>query len=320
MSHDTDARAAGGLGSPPAGASPSNANLTVRAGEELRVVKRRRVGPAVGVVVVVLLSIALIRGFAASPNLDWSVVGDYLFDPAILDGVVRTIVYTVLAMIVAIAIGLALAVMRLSTVRSLRGLSTGYIWFFRGIPTLVLLLLFYNLALAIPELSLGLPFTDIHLVSGKTNDIITPFVAAVGGLALAEAAYMSEIIRGGLLSIDKGQHEAAASLGMTSGYTLRRIVLPQALRIIVPPTGNETIAMLKGTALVSVIAAQELLTRAQFVSSENFRIVEMLFVACFWYLVISSLFSIGQGFLERRLGRGYGARPAPRRRWVGGIR
>ncbi len=292
-------------------------------------ISRRRPGPggrggADGVVALrhpgqwVLAALALlfvavvVRAFAASPNIEWSVVGDYLFSGTVLTGVGVTVGLTVLSMIIASLIGLTLAVMRLSDNRVLRSLSQVYIGFFRGIPVLVLLIFVYNLALVIPELSLGVPFTDITFAETKTNAAITPFIAALIGLAFSEGAYMGEVIRAGILAVDRGQTEAALSLGMKRGYLLRRITIPQAMRVIIPPTANETLAMLKGTALVSVIAGRELLTRAQQVSAENYRVVELLLVATFWYLVLTTIFSVGQHFVEQRYGRGFGPRKESR--------
>ena len=258
--------------------------------------------------IVLLLTAVLIKGFATTPNIEWSVVGHYLFSRDILAGVLLTLVLTVLGMGFASVIGLGLALMRLSPNRVLQALSTGYIWFFRGIPALVLLLLLFNLALVFDKLTIGVPFTDVVFVGASTNELITPFVAAVVGLTLAEAAYMAEIIRAGIMSVDKGQFEAGMSLGMTRSYMLRRITLPQAMRVIIPPVGNEALTLLKTTSLVAVISGQELLARAQLISSDNLRVVELLLVATFWYMVITSVLSFGQVFIERRFGRGFSPR------------
>jgi polar amino acid transport system permease protein len=194
-------------------------------------------------------------------------------------------------------LGVLLAVMRLSPNPLVSGGSGFYIWLFRGTPVLVQLL-FWNFISAL------YPTIDLGLTSFNANTLITPFAAAILGLGLNEGAYMAEIVRAGILSVDEGQTEAAHALGMTRLQTLRRIVLPQAMRVIIPPTGNETISMLKMTSLVSVIAYAELLYSAQLIYAENYKTIPLLIVASIWYLVFTTLLSIGQYFLERRFGRG----------------
>jgi polar amino acid transport system permease protein len=272
------------------------------------VVPLRHPGQWVIAALALLMTVIVVRAFAGSENIDWGIVGEYLFSSTILIGVGVTVGLTILSMVIASLIGLAIAVMRLSDNRVLRTLSTLYLGFFRGVPLLVLLIFVYNLALVVPTLSLGIPFTGITFVDTSTNAAITPFIAAVIGLSFAEGAYMGEVVRAGILAVDPGQTEAGLSLGMRRGYLLRRITIPQAMRVIIPPTGNETLAMLKGTALVSVIAGRELLTRAQQVSAENYRVVELLIVATFWYLVLTAAFTLVQGVIERRYGRGFGRR------------
>ena len=175
---------------------------------------------------------------------------------------------------------------------------------FRGTPQIVQLLFWGFLGALYPKIALGIPFTHIHAVSAETHTVISVFVAALLGLGLNEAAYSSEIVRSGILSVDEGQTEAAYSLGMTPGQTMRRIILPQAMRVIIPPMGNETISMLKLTSLVSVIAGNDLLTNLETAYAQNFRVIPLLIVACIWYLALTSLLSVGQFFLERRYGRG----------------
>jgi polar amino acid transport system permease protein len=193
--------------------------------------------------------------------------------------------------------------MRLSHNRVLSTVSWFYIWLFRGTPVLVQLLVWFNLALFFPRFGFG-------PVSADTNDLIRPFVAALLALALNEAAYMAEVVRGGILAVDPGQNEASQALGMTRGQSMRHIVLPQAMRVIIPPTGNETITMLKTTSLVLVVGAGDLLTRTSAIAAKNFATIEMLFVASFWYLVLTSIASWGQYHLERRFARG-AAGPLP---------
>jgi polar amino acid transport system permease protein len=207
-------------------------------------------------------------------------------------------------MAIGIVLGIILAVMRMSKNPILSGVSAAYIWFFRGTPLLVQLIFWYNLAALLPRLGIGIPFGP-QFVSASVNTLIAPITAAMLGLGLCEGAYMSEIVRAGMLSVGKGQVEAAQSLGMTQGQTLRKIVLPQAMRIIVPPTGNQVIGMLKGTSLVSVLAIAELLYSAQIIYARTYQTIPLLIVASLWYLVMTTVLSVGQHFLERKFGRGY---------------
>jgi polar amino acid transport system permease protein len=249
-----------------------------------------------------LLLIVALAGFvatiASSRNVQWSAIGTYIFDPTILAGVRLTLVFTVLSMLLGIIGGIVLAVMRLSGNPVLANFCRFYIWFFRGTPLLVQIIFWFNIQLFIPRLPLG-PFAV------ETNTLISPFTAALLALSLNEAAYMAEIVRSGLLSVGKGQAEAAGALGLSRGQTMRLVVLPQAMRVIVPPIGNQAISMLKTTSLVSVVAAQDLLTRVENIYAKNFLIIELLMVASIWYLVLTTLASIGQHMLERRLGRGF---------------
>jgi polar amino acid transport system permease protein len=257
---------------------------------------------AISIIVLVLIGL-FIRILATNPNLDWGVVGEYLFNPTVLDGVKNTIVITVLAQLIGIIGGLLLALARLSANPVLRVGASGYIWLFRGIPVLVQLIFWFNLGLVFPSLTLGIPGTGITLVDIPTNSAITPFVAVLLGLGLNEMAYMAEIIRGGLLGVPPGQREAAASLGMTPLQTLRKVTLPQATKLIVPPTSNQLIIMLKISALASVVTYQDLLTSVQLIYSVNLRTLELLTVASIWYVALTTLCTIGQSALERWLGK-----------------
>jgi polar amino acid transport system permease protein len=196
-----------------------------------------------------------------------------------------------------------LAVMRLSDNPLLSGSSWLYIWFFRGTPVLVQLLVWFNLAFLYPKISFGIPFGP-SWVSANANSLITPLTAAILGLGLNEGAYMAEIVRAGILSVEHGQTEAAQALGMSRGLTLRRIILPQAMRVIIPPTGNETISMLKTSSLASVITVTELLYAVQLIYSVNFKTIPLLIVASIWYLILTSLLTVGQFYVERRFARG----------------
>lgn len=223
----------------------------------------------------------------------------------ILKGVRSTIVLSVLAQVIGVVLGVLFAVGRMSRNPTLRGTSGAYIWFFRGTPVLVQLLFWFN---AVPSvfktLTIAIPFTSIELYSTPMVSFITPFMAALLGLGLNEGAYMAEIVRAGVLSVDKGQTEAAAALGMTQRTTLRRVILPQAMRVIIPPTGNEFIAMLKTSSLATTVTYGELLRRSGDIYSTNLKVFEVLIVASIWYLALTSVASVGQYFLEKRFARG----------------
>jgi polar amino acid transport system permease protein len=271
---------------------------------ELKVVPRRRWGRWIAAAVIAIVLASLARSAAANDRFQWDVVGDYLFSSRILDGLVVTLQLTVIAMVLGIILGVVFAVMRQSPNPLIRGTAWTYIWFFRGTPLLVQLLFWSFIAAVYPVITLGIPFTGVVLIEGDANVLITPFLAAVLGLSLNEGAYMAEIVRGGLLAVPHGQVEAAQSIGMTRLGAMRRIVLPQAMRVIIPPTGNETITMLKNTALVSVIAYAELLYAAQLIYAQSFEQIPLLIVVSIWYLVVTSILSVGQHYLERRYSRG----------------
>lgn len=265
-------------------------------------------GQQIAAVVVIALLAALAWTVATSPNLKWSVIAQNLFEPTILSGLWVTISLTLLSMLIGVVLGMVLAVMRLSPNRVVSSVAAGYIWIFRGTPVLVQLLLWFNLALFFPRLGFG----EFSL---NTNDVISAFVAALLGLGLNEGAYMAEIVRGGILSVDHGQSEAASALGMRRRATMIKIVLPQAMRAIIPPIGNDFITMLKMTSLVTVIAAPDLLNRAQAISARNFYIFEFLIVASIWYLLLTTIATMIQIPLEKRFARGVaGAPPSIRKK------
>jgi polar amino acid transport system permease protein len=271
--------------------NPSAASAR-RPAEALRVVPLPRPGLWLGSAVVVALLVALAASLWRSPHIDHTAIAQFQFVPAILRGLRTTIVLAVLAAIVGLALGVLLAVMRLSPSPVLRLFSGGYTWLLRGTPLLVQILFWGNLALLFEHIG---PF--------DTNALISPFVASVIALGLNEAAYMAEIVRAGVLAVDRGQADAALALGMSRRLAMRRIILPQALRVIIPPAGNQFISLLKATSLVSVIAGGDLLTAAENISSANLKTLELMLVATFWYLVLTSLTSIGQYVIERRLAR-----------------
>jgi polar amino acid transport system permease protein len=254
----------------------------------------------IGGAVLLGLVVLFIRLLVTNENLQWSVVWEYLFSREILAGLGRTLMLTFLSMILGLIIGTVIAVMRLSRNPVFQVTSWAWIWFFRGVPPLVQLVFWYNLGLLIPEVSIGIPFGPT-LWSASTNSLITPLSAALLGLSFTESAYAAEMIRAGIQAISHGQTEAAATLGMTQAQTLRRIVLPQAVRIIVPPIGNDTISMLKFTSLVSVLALPDLLYSAQMIYSRTYQTIPLLIVATIWYLVLSTILTLAEHYIEHRL-------------------
>jgi len=248
-----------------------------------------------------------------SPELRLDLVAGYLFEKSIMQGVLMTLKLTAVSMLVGLVLGTVLAVMRLSENPMIRRVAGGYVWLFRGTPIVVQLLFWFFLGSVLPQISLGVPFGP-EFVSWPTNVLITQFMAAILGLGLNEAAYMAEIVRAGIGSVDQGQTEAAQALGMSPFTTYRRIVLPQAGRLIVPPTANETISMLKLTSLVLVIGLAELTTTVQLIYGRNFQQIPLLIVASIWYLVMTTLLTLVQSRLEKRMSRGVWARSGPARR------
>ena len=266
------------------------------------VVKLRHPGRWVSYLLIALGIAYLVELLLTNPNFGWNIVGQYFFSTRILDGLVNTLNLTVIAMVIGIVLGMLLAVMRLSSNPVLSRVSWVYIWFFRGTPVFVQLLFWGYISILIPKISLGLPFGP-SIAIADTNSLITPFMAAILGLGLNEGAYMAEIVRAGILAVDKGQTEAAQALGMKRIRILRRIVLPQAMRVIIPPTANETISMLKTTSLVSVLAFPELLYASQLIYSENFQTIPLLITASLWYIIVTSILTVAQHYIERHYSR-----------------
>lgn len=263
----------------------------------------RHWGRLVGAIVVVVFAADLIAAVARNKNFAFSVVPQYLFNGVVLDGLRTTLLLTLVSMAVAICLGVIAAVCRLSPNPVLKMAAGAYVWFFRGTPVLVQLIFWFNLGIIFPHISLGIPFTGVVFWSRPANDLIHPFTAAVLGLGLNEGAYVAEIVRAGILSVNRGQTDAALALGMHRSAVMRRIVLPQAVPIVIPPMGNEFIGMLKYSALASVIAVPELLGSVEHIYSTNLRTLELLVVASIWYLVCTTVFSFGQHLLEQRVGR-----------------
>ncbi len=264
-----------------------------------RVVPLRHPWTWVASAVVALITGLVAWSVATNAAFEWPVVAAYLFDRQILIGLARTLELTIIAMAMGLALGTLLAVMRLSENRLLSLVSWLYIWFFRSVPALVQLIFWYNFGALYPALILKVPFGPT-LYSINTNTMITPMFAALAGLGLAQAAYTAEVIRAGITSVPRGQTRAALALGMTRLTIFRRIVFPQAMRVIIPPVGNEVISMVKNTSLVSVIALAELLYTAQLIYARTYETIPLLIVASLWYLAIVSVLSVGQHFLERQ--------------------
>ena len=273
--------------------------------DALRVVPRRSYVSIVLAVLAVGISLALAFSLARNPNITWSVTADHLFDPQVLHGVLVTVQLSILAMFFGIVLGVAIGLARMSHNRILRSFAAGYTMFFRGVPVLVQLLIWGNIGLLFSDVTLAVPGTDLVAFSLPTNDLIGPFTAAVIGLALHEAAYVAEIVRAGVMGVPRGQVEAASAMGMRPGRITRRVVLPQAMRMIIPPTGNQFVTLIKGTSLVSVIAGGDLLTQTQNIAARTYQVIEMLAVATLWYMVLVGVASVGQLWLERRFSRGY---------------
>jgi polar amino acid transport system permease protein len=263
----------------------------------LPMARRMHWGRWLSAAVIVLLLAALARAFARG-QIEWSYVGHFLTVPVILTGIVNTVIMAVLAMALGIVLGVAVAVMRLSPNPVLVAVASGYTWLFRGTPLILQLLLWFNLALVFP--TLGIP----GLWSGRAIDIMTPFLAALLGLGINQGAYTSEVVRAGMLSVDTGQYEAAAAIGMGRLRALRRIILPQAMRVVIPPLANEFIGMVKATSLASVIQYPEVLHNAENIYYANSRVIELLIVAGLWYVLVVSILTPLQMLLERHFARG----------------
>jgi len=266
---------------------------------------RHPVRNVVAVVIILIVALFVVDAAFFRPAYDWPAVGKYIFDVRVSQAALVTIELTVLAMVGAIVLGTLLAVMRLSPNPVLKSVAWAYLWIFRGTPVYVQLVFWGLLATIYKTISVGVPFSSDVLFSWTTQDAISVFWLAVIGLALNEAAYMAEIVRAGMLSVDPGQSEASTALGMSWSQTMRRIIIPQSMRVIIPPTGNEVISMLKTTSLVTAVPlSTDLYTRTRDISAETFNPIPLLIVASIWYLFFTSLLMIGQYFLERRFARG----------------
>ncbi|MCP3821752.1 amino acid ABC transporter permease [Streptomyces sp. A3M-1-3] len=281
----------------PADTSPSGPGASSTPFEAIKAIPVRHYGRWISAVVVVVALGWLVFAFSQG-DVIWGTVGDKLFDPEVLKGLWRTVLISVLSMLLGLVLGVLFAVMRLSKNPVTGGVAWLYIWFFRGTPVYVQLLMWFSLSLIFPVIDLGPIYKE------NTVELMTPFVVALLGLGLNEGAYMAEIVRAGIQSVDEGQTEASHALGMTSTQTMRRVVLPQAMRVIIPPTGNEFINLLKTSSLVSAVQYVDLLRATSNIGTTAGAIMEMYFVASIWYLALTSVFSVGQYYLERRYARG----------------
>ncbi|MEU7891331.1 amino acid ABC transporter permease [Nonomuraea sp. NPDC049152] len=277
---------------------------TERARPELiRAVPVRHPGRWVAAAVIVVLFAMLVSNVVTNPNFNWAEQWKYFLSEPVLNGVRNTIWLTIAAMIGGVGLGIVLALMRLSANPLMRGAAWLYLWVFRGTPLYTQLLIWGNIGALFPQVGIGIPFGP-EFATWPTNALYSAAVMAALGLILNEAAYMAEIIRAGILSVDPGQQEASQALGMTRMQTMRRVVLPQAMRVIVPPTGNEAISMLKNTSLVVAIPYLELTFTAQTIYASTYQVIPMLIMACIWYLILSSIMMVGQYYLERHFAKG----------------
>lgn len=301
--------------------------------EALEVVPVRHVGRLIGSIIVLVLAAMLVHTLLSHvptgtfschkvgvkrvcvPNstwrFSWDVVRQFFLTSEMLHGLLLTLELTVCAMAIGIALGVLVAVMRVSPSRLLSSPAWLYTWFFRGTPVYVQILFWFNIAALFPVLTIGVPFFHVTFLSINSNSVFTPITAGIVALGLNEAAYMSEIARAGLISVDEGQVEAATAIGMSRSQTLRLVILPQAMRVVIPPTGNEMISMLKTTSLLAAISVPDLTGVAENIYSANYKVMALLITASLWYLIVTTVLSIGQFYLERHFGRGALRNPPP---------
>lgn len=268
-----------------------------------RIVPRRHPGRWASAAAALLVFAMVLNSVVRNDAFQWNVVGHYFTTSAVLDGLLLTVWLTAAVMTLGFLLGTVLATMRLSANPVLRTLSWGYVWIFRSTPLLVQLLFWFNIGTLYPTLGLGIPFGP-QFVTVKTVNLLGPTLTALIGLTLHETAYAAEVVRGGILSVDPGQTRAAQALGLSRRRTLRRIVVPQAMRSIVPTAGNMLIGTLKGTSIVSVLAVHDLLYSAQLIYNQTYQVIPLLMVATLWYIAVTSVLSVGQYYVERHYARG----------------
>lgn len=298
---DTNGRVAGASAPEPGTPAPPEVIQAVKLRHPWRTV--------IAVVLVVLVALFIYDAAVNRPVYDWATVGTYVFDVRVFEALGYTLLLTVYAMVIAIVLGVVLAIMRLSPNPVVKSVAWVYLWVFRGTPVYVQLTFWGLIATIYKTIEIGLP-AQAPWVSISVKDLFSTFALAVIGLALNEAAYMAEIVRAGLLSVDKGQEEASTALGLGWWHTMTQVILPQAMRVIIPPTGNEVISMLKTTSLVTAVPfSLELFTRTHDIGLKGYTPVPLLIVASIWYLVATSVLMVGQFFLERHFAKGVGDRP-----------
>ncbi len=279
----------------------------------LKVVPARYPLRLLGALFSLFILLAIIQSVATNPRWEWPVFARWFFDPTILSGLGRTLLLTLLGTLFGSLLGTALALARLSKSWLLNALAWGYIWLFRSLPLLLVLIILYNFSYLYDNLSLGIPFTSLRFFSYPTTDLLDQFSVAVLGLSLVQAAYTAEIIRGGIAGVDQGQHEAAAALGLPPSRRTFRIILPQALRAILPTGFNEIISLAKGTAIVYVLSMPELFYTVQVLYNRTQQVIPLLMVASIWYLLITTVLSVLQHYVERYFSRGVLRQPSPAR-------
>ncbi|QPG28359.1 amino acid ABC transporter permease [Pantoea sp. SM3640] len=271
--------------------------------DDLKIVGKRYYGRWLSALVVLLCVVAMAHSMINNPRFEWQVIAENFTAPSILQGVLMTLQLTAISVVLGFAFGTVLALMRLSSNPVLVAVSWAYTWFFRGVPMLVQLFLWYNIAALYPRIALSIPGLG-ELWSAQSNALVSPFSAAVIALVMHQSAYAAEIVRAGIQSVGNGQIEAARALGYRPAQIFRHTVLPQAMRAIMPPAGNEIIGQLKTTAVVSVISLQDVLFSAQIIYQRTYEVIPLLLVATLWYLLMTSVFSVGQYYVERYFGRG----------------
>ncbi len=281
--------------------------------DDLKIVGKRYYGRWFSALVVLLCVIGMIHSMVNNPRFEWGVIAENFTGASILQGVLMTLELTVISVVLGFAFGTLLALMRLSSNPVLSTVSWAYIWFFRGVPMLVQLFLWYNIAALYPTLSIYIPGLG-EIWTAQANTLISPFSAAVIALVMHQSAYAAEIVRAGIQSVSNGQLEAARALGYRPAQIFRHTVLPQAMRAILPPAGNEIIGQLKTTAVVSVISLQDVLFSAQIIYQRTYEVIPLLLVATLWYLLLTSVLSVGQYYVERYFGRGVTRRE--KRSWL----
>jgi len=271
--------------------------------DALRIVGKRYYGRWLSALLVLLCVAAMAHSMINNPRFEWGVIADNFTEASILQGVLMTLQLTAISVVLGFAFGTVLALMRLSSNPVLVAVSWAYTWFFRGVPMLVQLFLWYNIAALYPTISLALPGIG-ELWSAQSNALVSPFSAAVIALVMHQSAYAAEIVRAGIQSVGNGQLEAARALGYRPAQIFRFTILPQAMRAILPPAGNEVIGQLKTTAVVSVISLQDVLFSAQIIYQRTYEVIPLLLVATLWYLLMTSVLSVGQFYVERYFSRG----------------